>query len=145
MKIIKVTHGVITLTKLSGRDWELDKPLKITIQTKSSGRLIFDIKSGFKTDLGSVPKRVQGIVGNGSNNEGALIAYVLHDVLYRTNYIAKKTADKFLLHMLKGHLQDRWDRYLAYWSVKFCGHAAYEHTNEELRDARKFVKFDWTS
>lgn len=154
MKYIKHEKGEIHLQKLKGRFWAISIPLHIAVKT-DEGWLLFDFKEGYKTDLGSIPQRLLGIVDNGSGNLDLLAFYLVHDAIYGGNFKSQKFADNLLFQMMeelseedpKGEQDDTfvldpWDRYLAKLALWWGGADNYKRTEEELIQFRKTITFN---
>jgi hypothetical protein len=82
---------------------------------------ILTIPHGFVTDLGSVPKRLRGVV----NNAGiSTLSYIVHDYLGKKNTVPvnRLTADiiMYKLALLCG--QTKWEARLAFWGTRIGGH-----------------------
>ncbi len=153
MKYIKHEKGEIHLQKLKGRFWAISRPLHIGIKV-DEGWLLFDFKEGYKTDLGSIPQRLLGIVDNGSGNLDLLSFYLVHDAIYGGNFKSQKFADDLLFQMMdelneqdpEGEQDDTfvldpWDRYLAKIALWWSGADNYEKTDLQIIDFKKNITF----
>lgn len=105
-----------TLTWHSNTEmWELNKPFTVTWQGRE-----WVIPAGFKTDLASIPRTLQGIVTKVGKHIQPAIA---HDWFYENAdkpefKITKVEADQMFLDGMK-HVGVRWSkRYLMYWAVR---------------------------
>lgn len=64
--------------------------------TYDSGVLKIDVPVGFKTDFGSVPKLLWGLI---PPIGPALLGYVVHDYLYATAWLSRRQSDAVLLEI----------------------------------------------
>ena len=139
----KFTFTDLILKKLDGKLWEVHKKIVLRVYTRDQGVYTFNIEPGFIFDLGSIPSRLQGIVNPGTCDDEVMAAYLLHDLLYGTHYLSKRTTDKLLFEMLDGYLADRWDRYLVYGAVKYFGGLAWNKRENTIILNRQLSKFFW--
>lgn len=101
-------------------EYRLLKPLSIEL---SNGE-IHSISNGFKWDLASVPKFLQGII---SPDNDAEIAFLIHDYLYENRLISQKFADNEMLKWERAvNGTQKWslrniDNYLRFWAVRMFG------------------------
>ena len=143
MKVMTFTFTKLYLEKIEGKDWKVFKDIVVCIYTKKSGMIKLTIKKGFVFDLGSIPARLQGIVNPGTCSQEALVAYLVHDLLYGTHYLSRDKTDNFLFQMLKNELTDRWDRYLAYWSVKLFGGGPWKKPQTVIDNNLRLSSIQW--
>ena len=112
--------------------YELTEPIHYML---SNGDII-NIPIGFETDLRSVPPFLEFLI---SRNPDTLLAYIVHDFLYKTDYKrielgdkkAKKFADKEMLLIAKKIAPCRIDNKISYWAVKWFGWTVFKKYNNE--------------
>ena len=116
--------------------WELAEDWTIEFKNKRV-HLILTIRKGFRTDGGSIPKLFQNII---SPLGVYLVAFLVHDALYATEYLPRSEADWILLEILQ-ELGATWWRRNEVWSaVRIGGGFVWEdHTPETIAAARQMV------
>lgn len=113
-------------------DWCVDAkagPYHITIEL---------LRAGFITDGGSIPWWYQWRL----NPVGKyLIAYILHDILYATEYLPREVADSILRELIRALGGNRVIRNAVYAAVKVGGGKVWRgHTTESIAHARQLVR-----
>ncbi len=93
----------------------VERPFTFSYGGGNSVRKTVTVPTGFKTDLASVPKRLQSIVGKLGHH---LVPAICHDYCYCGNVpgMTKREADKLFLEMMKTKkvwLGKRWAMWLA--------------------------------
>lgn len=90
--------------------WEVDEPFTVSWHDKQ-----WEIPAGFKTDLASIPRVLQGFITKvGKHIQPAIV----HDWFYVFGGITKAEADQMFLDGME-HVGVRWTkRYLMYWGVR---------------------------
>ena len=79
------------------------------------------IPVGFQTDLASVPIGMRNLVSRLDGIE----ASVVHDYLYRTGLVRRKTADAVFLELLRGSVPG-WKRWIMWAGVRIGGGFSYK-------------------
>lgn len=80
------------------------------------------VPDGFHTDLASVPKALWAIFPPFGHHTKAA---VLHDYLYHTTSLPRKTCDGLFLEAMADQGVSKTRRYLMYWAVRVFGKRAY--------------------
>ena len=113
------------LTELECREvddarWELLSELKYWSQ--KIGRVIV-VPKGFVTDFASVPRVPIAYMAFGDR---AHREAVIHDYLYQTNTVPKRTADLVFLEAMKARGKKTWIRLAMYLGVVLGGRSSYQ-------------------
>jgi len=116
------------LEKDAGKFWSFATDTAISLRIDGLWEN-FNFAKGTKTDLGSVPLKMQGIVNNGSNDDLALAIFLCHDCGYSCHERSRSWYDDMLhegLDLKKIKVMDAWDGALAWIAVHFCGGKAWK-------------------
>ena len=89
--------------------------MNVYIKFKNSYWMNFFFKSGFITDLASVPWFLRGIVDN--DDHKIVQAALVHDFLFSTNRLPFKIANSLFYKMLLTNGYNRFKALLAFWAV----------------------------
>ena len=122
----KINYLLFTSPKV----WELQRDIQHTL---TNGETII-LRKGFETDLRSVPPFLEILL---SRKPKTLLAYLVHDWLYKTDYkrlewgdkLAKEFADKEMLFIAKS-IAKRFDNKLSYLAVKWFGKKVFKRWND---------------
>lgn len=81
------------------------------------------VPAGFITDFASTPRLpiVYWLTGNTSHRSA-----VIHDYLYHTGTVSRKTADKVFLEAMESRGVPKWRRLSMYRAVRLFGHNHYK-------------------
>jgi hypothetical protein len=123
MRITEIKYNLpIPISKDKGIYWIATKDFGISVLVDGLWEN-FKFEEGTKTDLGSVPKRLQGIVNNGSGDDVALAIYLCHDNGYATHKRRRAWYDELLKVGLGSSsvIMDAWDSCLAWFAVHVGG------------------------
>lgn len=91
--------------------WRLAEPLCVP------GVLV---PAGFVCDLASVPRWAWAITYPQAHPDTAAAA-VVHDWLYRTRAVDRRTADRIFLEILLANGATPWKAHLMHWAVRIWG------------------------
>lgn len=113
-KFLNLLHLVAASDKDDGR-WILTAPLQY--QSDLAERTIL-VPAGFQTDLASVPRLplIYWLTGDTSS-----AAAVVHDWLYQSHEVDRKTADRILEEASAVTGVPWWRRKLMFWGVRIGG------------------------
>jgi hypothetical protein len=144
-EVRRISWSPIVLQKFDGSMWLLAEPLTIRVELRgSSGVLEMTAKRGWLTDLGSVPRRLKGIVDDGSEDETCLAAYLFHDAAYAINFPHRERADLILLETLHASRLMGWlESRLAWLAVRLAGHGPWSHSEAEIAESLESVQIRW--
>ena len=113
------TEKLIVSLESNGKRWKLEK--EFSYYTDLLGeRKTFTVPAGFETDFASIPKPLLAlplIRWRDKFNK----ASVIHDWLYCTKKVDRKTADRIFLEALLVLGIPRWKAYLFYAAVRLFG------------------------
>jgi len=113
------TEKLIVSLEPNGKRWKLEK--EFSYYTDLLGeRKTFTVPTGFETDFASIPKFLLGLPifkWRDKFNKAA----VVHDWLYHTKEVDRKTADRIFLEGLLVLGIPRWKAYLFYVTVRLFG------------------------
>jgi len=95
------------------------------------------LKAGFVTDGGSIPWWYEWRL----NPVGKYLkAYIVHDIIYATEYLPRAVADAILRELIKELGGNRFIRNAVYMAVRIGGGSVWkQHTEESIRIARNAV------
>ncbi len=82
---------------------------------------VYVVPKGFETDFASVPKFLRWFIDN--DDVRVREAATLHDFLYRTHWVPRKTADKMFLEALKAKGCPLGKRLILWAAVRLFGWA----------------------
>lgn len=125
------------------QDWDevthiLTKDFYLTY-SGDCGSFSIVIKKGFITDGGSIPDIFSNIIKQWGRN---IIAFLVHDALYATHYVDRRTADWILLEICEYSGTNWVERNAIYRSVRDFGNGIYDDkTEESINEYRKYVDF----
>ncbi|MBN2640353.1 MAG: DUF1353 domain-containing protein, partial [Victivallales bacterium] len=117
------------------QDWHIVfKNKRITLE--------LTVKAGFITDGGSIPWWYRWRL---SPTGKFLIAYLVHDIIYATEYLSRAEADWILLELVQ-ELGGNWViRNNIYLAVRWGGADVWkQHTAESIADARRLIRGFYT-
>lgn len=77
------------------------------------------IYKGFVTDFASIPNVFHFLIDKDDN--AIAIASLVHDVLYRSEWVSRRTADAILLQLMKYRKAPLWKRAMVYLGVRMGG------------------------
>lgn len=139
MDMIVLTPAAPVWKKWNGREWFIAEVWNCHIKTDSY-EFDLKIKPGFKTDGGSIPKAFQNII---SPFGSYLLAFLVHDALYATEYVTRAEADWILLELCEW-LGANWIRRNEIYSAVRCagGLVWATHTAQGRDAARKLIDFN---
>jgi hypothetical protein len=124
--------------KWNGREWLIAEYWSCHICT---GKFEFhlNVKPGFPTDGGSIPKIFQNII---SPLGCYLLAFLVHDILYAGEFCTRTEADWILLELLE-YLGASWiRRNEIYSAVRIGGSFVWAgHTKENIQNAEDLITF----
>ena len=113
------TRKLVVSLEPNGKRWKLEK--EFSYYTDLLGeRRTFTVPAGFETDFASIPKPLLAlpfIRWRDKFNKAA----VVHDWLYHTKEVDRKTADQIFLEALLVLGIPRWKAYLFYAAVRLFG------------------------
>jgi len=113
------TEKLVVSLEPNGKRWKLEK--EFSYYTDLLGeRKTFTVLAGFETDFASIPKFLIGLPifkWRDKFNK----ASVVHDWLYHTKEVDRKTADRIFLEALLVLEIPRWKAYFFYWAVRLFG------------------------
>lgn len=120
-----------------GSNYVLVKDWHITFKNKRI-TLEITIKAGFITDGGSIPWWYRWRL---SPTGKFLVAFLVHDILYASEYLSRSEADWILLEMID-ELGGYWGiRNLVWMAVRAGGNGVWKaHTPESIGNARRLVR-----
>jgi hypothetical protein len=131
-------HGIGT--RWDGETWKLDKDWHIEVK-KPSYQLNLQVKAGFITDGGSVPRLFQNVIPPLGIY---LPAFLAHDALYATEYLERSIADWILLDLLQELGATWYRRNQVYLAVRAGGWLVWKHhTPESILAARDLVDCEY--
>lgn len=110
--------GLPNVHWLESGELQLDAPLTYTANSGT----IFTVPEGFTTDLASVPSIVPGVIR--VLFRGPLqtaMAAILHDYLYETGLVSRKTADDLFYEALRATGEGRIGAFLMWSGVRAGG------------------------
>lgn len=81
------------------------------------------VPAGTKTDLGSIPLFLQGLIPKDGK---AMFAYILHDYLYQVGKYSREVCDDILNEAMKVLGVVDWRRYSVRQGVRLFGQKAYD-------------------
>jgi len=145
---VTATWTPITLTKSDGKWWTLADDLHISLSIPGiDGVWHLRLGSGWQTDLGSVPQRLQGIANPGTSDDDLLLAYLVHDAWYEWHFSQdRQLADEVLRRMVTGcDGVDPWDPWLIYGAVRLAGSAPWNSHGDDVGRADNSFYFDWSN
>lgn len=124
--------------KWNGREWWFSDVWEENIITDKF-EFYLTVHPGFKTDGGSIPDIFQNIIAPLGKN---LLAFLVHDALYATEYCTRAQADWILLELCE-YLGASWPRRNAiYLSVRAGGWPVWgKHTKKSIATARALIEF----
>ena len=108
----------------------IDNDFMILIRDENDETIVFEIKKGFKTDGGSIPKVFSWFAPSWKDDDNKYNAcYILHDGLYASELVAKEVADDMLRSSLRDCGMNRFHASSICWAVNtFAGkHYGIEH------------------
>jgi hypothetical protein len=122
---------------LGTTEWKLKHDFVYHVGDKSSPSRI-GIKSGFKTDLASIPRSLWVVYPPYSPEYGK--AAVLHDAIYASELFDRKTCDDIFYEAMGVLGAGPVSKRIIYTAVRtFGGFVWANHTAESVAEARKFV------
>lgn len=112
--------------RLKSGKWEIETLLEY--QSSLLGEVVV-IPAGFVTDYASVPRLpvVYFLAGNTAHE-----AAVVHDFLYWTQPVTRKTADRVFLEAMKVTRVSAWRRRLMYWAVRLGARRPWNKYRERI-------------
>ena len=125
-------------------DWQQWDGLSWVLSKDWSGRydcdgksFYIEIKRGFETDFGSIPKFYWFRVAPMGTS---LVAFLVHDALYMGEFFDQKTDDIIMYNIQKWLGVGLTRRWACERAVRNFGHIVWNnHTPESIAEARKFV------
>jgi hypothetical protein len=100
---------------------------ELTYFTKIVKPQLILVPSGIKTDLGSIPRALQGIFPKDGK---AMFAYILHDYLYQTGMFSRLESDSILEEAMETLGVSYWRRKAVKFGLRIGGWVAWnEHRN----------------
>lgn len=117
MEAVRDANGMPLCNRSGRRLYEVLSPL--VYWSEKFGRL-FVVKSGYITDLGSVPRLplIYTLLGDIAEEP-----YPLHDMLYTSAELSREDADAVLLEALEAVDVPAWKRRMIYFGVRVGGSA----------------------
>jgi len=130
MIVSKKTRAYPLIRQVDNKTFSVEEPIYVSLT--SFGYPFLNnviIKTGFKTDLASIPIGFRNIVSRyGSHTTAA----VVHDYLYWTGAVDRRTADDIFDVLMEHYMVKRWKRWLMYHAVRIGGWKAYnKHRRNE--------------
>ena len=113
------TRKLIVSLEPNGKKWRLEEDFEYYTDLLGERRT-FTVPAGFETDFASIPKFLIGLPifkWRDKFNKAA----VIHDHLYHTGEVDRKTADRIFLEALLVLGIPRWKAYLFYGAVRLFG------------------------
>ena len=112
---------IVEVIQKEGRPFRVVRPFVYAAGSPDSGHLLI-VPPGFETDFASVPFGFRWLVPVvGRHGKAA----VLHDWLYASKIMPRRTADDLFLEAMEVLGVRSWRRFLAYWSVRLFGGRAW--------------------
>ena len=140
---------------LEGSDYELAQGFcfRATVGAGTEARnpengvwdVVVHVKPGFRTDGASIPRLLWRVFGSPYDPD-IFPAAIAHDALYRGEIVERKDADAaFLALMVEGWV--KFDRaWLVFLGVRLFGWITWlGHTDESVREARRYIELDFAS
>jgi hypothetical protein len=140
---VNVFASPLDVEKIGGKNWLVKSDILIDVDLGRDGVHQWTIRKGYTFDLGSVPKRLQGIVNPGTCSRKSFVAYLVHDASYDTHMVTRRLADEVMLKTLEDSLQDPWDHWLAWAAVRLFGAGPWRKSQMHLIDMAKRIQFRW--
>lgn len=145
MKITGIVAEAPIIQKMADRDkWAYAADWSCDVVLGGEGAIRVKIRSGYWTDLASVPRGLRGAFDNGSGELGVLIASQVHDMFYSTHFLSKDFADELFYLMLRRYGMG-WAKAKAYYlAVHWFGDSAWETlSDEEMARDRRLCSLEW--
>jgi hypothetical protein len=129
--------GSITVTKISGLEWELLKDI-----TYVNDSISITAKKGFVTDFASIPRIFWSLVGSPATGKYQKSS-IIHDILYVTESLSRKECDNLFLEMLEAQGVSWWKRNIMYSAVRIGGCFVWKkHTKESIENNKQFIRIE---
>ncbi len=116
--------------------YKVIKPYRFTVFFSCDTALTFTIHEGFIFDGASIPRAFWRLIGHPMQPR-TLVAALMHDYLYATEFLERKTADWIFLEMLQKSGVGWIKRNLMWGAVDLFGGSVWRsHTLKSVLDAR---------
>ena len=94
------------------------------------------VYKGSLTDFASIPKVFHVLIDKDDN--AIAIASLVHDVLYKSEWVSRRVADGILLQLMKYRQAPLWKRVMVYAGVRMGGWLVWlNHNKKEVMHAQK--------
>ena len=124
----------LVLKKIDSKHYQLAEDLIF-----KNNKYEITVMKNFITDGASVPKILKNIFSAFEGNYTK--AAVIHDALYQSNSLNRKTNDLLFLEMMKELKTSFLTRYLMYYAVKFFGFLSYKsYSLDHILKIKKYIK-----
>lgn len=99
------------------------------------------VKPGLTTDGATVPEWARWLVSPFTGRHR--LASILHDALYASELVSRKTADRLYLQAMEELRVPDGKRWVMYSAVRLRGHTVWaQHTRASIAEARKYVTLE---
>lgn len=95
------------------------------------------VPRGFRTDLASIPSKVQSVISKVGAYDGAAI---VHDWLYCIQIHERDTVDNVFLRIMKLSGVGFFTRYTMFWAVRLFAGPAWELSKSDILKYRGIIK-----
>lgn len=121
-------YTTLRIAKVDDKRWQLEAPL---VYFSDSLLRAFHVPTGFITDFASVPRLpLAYLLAGGKANAAA----VIHDWLYSTHKVDRKTADAVFREAIVAEGYSRFTAWLMWSGVRLGGWAAWDKPNLKQPD-----------
>jgi hypothetical protein len=108
----------------------------------TDSNILITVTKGFVFDGASIPKFFWRVIGHPFSSKYIRSA-LIHDILYMTEAMDRKVADKTFKEMLKHDRVESWKIPLMYNAVRVGGGSVWKnHKQKEVAKAHKFIKIE---
>ncbi len=130
---------------LKGSDYELAQDFCFRATVDRVWDVVVHVKPGFKTDGASIPRLLWRVFGSPYDPD-IFPSAIGHDALYRGEIVPRKDADRAFLKMMEKSGVPKKKRRLIYRGVRWFGWITWlGHTEESVREARRYIEMDFAS
>ena len=127
--------GDVILKKIDANNYQLFENI-----TYTNSYYEINVLKGFKTDGASIPRFLWSLIGAPFNGDYTFAA-IIHDALYKSEYLDRSIADKLFLDMMKELNVSFSKRYTMFLAVKSFGWLVWKkHIKEDVLYSKKFIK-----
>ena len=130
---------------LKGSDYELAQDFSFRAKVDRVWDVVVHLKPGFRTDGASIPRLLWHVFGSPYDPD-IFPSAIGHDALYRGEIVPRKDADRAFLKMMEKSGVPEKKRRLIYRGVRWFGWVTWlGHTEESVREARRYIEMDFAS